>query len=185
MAERSLLSVAPPSAGALDDGALDDGALDDGAPVLGPRTEMVGNVPISLMCSSVPEVQAGPTFGSITVPSPTVAVALVTVAAYFAISARATATATLNCPSVSEPCAGAELELPGSSSTRLALLAHPPSAIAASTQATAVTLAGTTLGRDRTTEWFHENTNLRGTRTPRSAERGHAVASPESVAGRG
>src|SRR5450631_250892 len=117
---------------------------------------MVGNVPISLMCSSVPEVQAGPAFGSVTVPTPTVAVALVTVASYFCVSARATATATLNSRSVRDPWSGVELELLGSLSTRLPLLAHPATTSAARKQATAANRDGTTLRRGDTTEWFHE-----------------------------
>jgi len=136
--------------------------LASGAPAVGSRpTTMVGNAPMSLMCSNVPEVHAGPAFGSVTVPSPTVAVALVTVAAYFSISARATATATLNSPSVRDPCPGVELELLDSWG---ALLVQPPTAIAMSRQATAVTVDGTTLGRGGTAEWFHEKHERAGHR---------------------
>lgn len=73
-------------------------------------------------------------FGSVSVPSPIVAVALVIVVASLFASARAIATATLISRSVSEPCPGVELEIFGSSSARLALLAHPPIAMVASRQ---------------------------------------------------
>ena len=91
---------------------------------------------------------------SVSVPAPIVAVALVIVAASLATSARAMATARVNCPSVSDPCRGVVLE--GSPSARLVLLAHPLIAMVATRQAAALDAAGITLGRGGTTEWFHE-----------------------------
>lgn len=116
----------------------------------GPAT-MVGNVPINLMYSSVPEVHAGPTFVCVSMPLPTVAVALVIVAAYLATAARAMATATANSLSVSEPCPDVELE-----DAPLTLPVHPLIEIVAARQAAIFDAAGTTLRRDGTCESFHE-----------------------------
>jgi hypothetical protein len=86
-------------------------------------------------------------------PAPIVAVALVIVAASLATSARAIATATLNSQSVSEPCAGVELE--GSPRPRFALLAQPLTAIAESRQAATLDAASTALRCGGITAWFH------------------------------
>ena len=116
-------------------------------------------------------MHGGPTFVSVSVPAPIVAVALVIVAASLATSARAIATATVNCPSVREPCLGVELE--ASSRARCALLAHPLIAIVATRQPAAIDAADTALRRGCTTESFHEYSRT-GAAPPEGAMRGHS-----------